>query len=265
MNNVGDLKIKKKDYIAIENKFSVTEDKILGGRITILQPKKGYRVAIDPILMAASVPARKGDKILEIGAGSGAATFCLAIRVPDTELVGVELQSELFDLAKAAVAINRLDGRVKMVNTDLLDCPSDKVKDGEFDHVMANPPYLKKGTAIASPNPQIERAHIESKAILSDWISFAIRKLRKGGTITLIHRYDRKDEIVSELSKFTGDLTLFPLLPKKGASLKRIIIQAVKGTEGAIKISSGLILHEQSGKFTKEAISILKDGQELVI
>ena len=75
MNNVGDLKIKKKDYIAIENKFSVTEDKILGGRITILQPKKGYRVAIDPILMAASVPARKGDKILEIGAGSGAATF----------------------------------------------------------------------------------------------------------------------------------------------------------------------------------------------
>ena len=139
------------------------------------------------------------------------------------------------------------------------------MKDGEFDHVMANPPYLKKGTAIASPNPQIERAHIESKAILSDWISFAIRKLRKGGTITLIHRYDRKDEIVSELSKFTGDLALFPLLPKKGASLKRIIIQAVKGTEGAIRISSGLILHEQSGKFTKEAISILKDGQELVI
>ena len=133
MNNVGDLKIKKKDYIAIENEFSVTEDKLLGGRITILQPKKGYRVAIDPILMAASVPARKGDKILEIGAGSGAATLCLAIRVPNAQLVGVELQSELFDLAKAAVAINRLDGRVKMVNTDLLDCPSDKVKDGEFD------------------------------------------------------------------------------------------------------------------------------------
>ena len=199
MNNVGDLKIKKKDSISIQDEFSVTEDKILGGKIIILQPKKGYRVAVDPILMAASVPARKGDKVLEIGAGSGAATFCVAIRVPDAQLVGIELQSELFELAKAGVGINRLDGRVKMVNTDLLNCPNDQVKDGEFDHVMANPPYLKKGTAIASPNPQIERAHIESTAILSDWISFAIRKLRKGGTITLIHRYDRKDEIVAEL------------------------------------------------------------------
>ena len=265
MNKFGDLKIKKKDYIAIQGESSVTEDQILGGKITILQPKKGYRVAIDPMLMAASVPAKTGDKASEIGVGSGAATFCLAVRVPDVQLVGVELQIELFQLAKAAVGINHLDGRIKLVNSDLLDCPNDKVKDGEFDHVMANPPYLKQGTAIASPNPQIERAHIESKAILSDWIMFAIRKLRKGGTITLIHRYDRKDEIVAELSKFTGDLNLFPLLPKKGESSKRIIIQAVKGAEGAIRISSGLILHEQSGKFTKEAISILKDGQELVI
>ena len=129
---------------------------------------------------------------------------------------------------------------------------------------MANPPYLKKQSVVASPNPQKQITNIEGRALLSDWLKFAIEKVRVGGTITFVHRYDRRDEVVSGLAKGVGGIIVFPLWSRvPGREAKRVIVQGKKGSNGKTINSTGIVLYDDNGNFTTEANSILRDARGL--
>ena len=100
-----------------------TEDDFLGGRLRVRQPARGYRSGIDPVLLAASVPAKTGDHVLEIGTGSGVALLCLMRRVSGLSAVGVERNTELAALARANSSANEL--AYEVVETDLRQLPAD--------------------------------------------------------------------------------------------------------------------------------------------
>src|SRR3954464_1209443 len=89
----------------------LTEDALLGGRVRILQSRRGYRVAVDAVLLAAAVHPAPGERLLDLGAGVGAVGLCLAIRVPDCTVVGIELQPALADLARRNAERNGLGER----------------------------------------------------------------------------------------------------------------------------------------------------------
>ena len=76
-----------------------TTDDFLGGLVSVIQPRKGYRAGVDAVLLAASIPAKPGQQVLELGCGVGVASLCLAARVPDLTMTGVELQSDYAALA----------------------------------------------------------------------------------------------------------------------------------------------------------------------
>jgi len=117
-----------------------TENGLLGGRVRLLQPARGYRVAVDAVLLAAAVDARPGQHILDLGAGVGAVGLCLAARVPDCSVVGIELQPELAALATRNATLNAAGDRLRTIVHDLAKpLPPDL---GAFDHVVTNPPYL---------------------------------------------------------------------------------------------------------------------------
>src|SRR5687767_14919301 len=90
----------------------VSADGLLGGRLRLYQPRRGYRVAIDPVLLAAAVAAEPGERVLDAGAGTGAASLCLAARVPGCVVTGVERDPELLALAMANVGANGMRERV---------------------------------------------------------------------------------------------------------------------------------------------------------
>src|SRR5580692_7243816 len=92
--------------------LATSDDALLGGRVHLHQPAQGYRVAIDPVLLAAAVPAAEGDRVLDIGCGVGAASLCLAARVPGCRIVGLELQPALAQLAAENAARNAVADRV---------------------------------------------------------------------------------------------------------------------------------------------------------
>ncbi len=122
--------------------IATSDDTLLGGRVRLRQPLDGYRVAIDPVLLAAAVPAAR-KTVLDIGCGIGAASLCLAARVPGCRIAGIERERELARLARDNIAANDLAARRSVIAGDLLHRPA-ALEPGSFTHVMANPPFLER-------------------------------------------------------------------------------------------------------------------------
>lgn len=237
---------------------------MLGGRVRLRQPTNGARVAIDPIFLAAATAAEAGQLVLDVGCGTGAASLCLAARVPRCRVMGLELQRDLVRLAGDNVALNAMHGRVTIIAGDLLQ-PPPRLSPGSFDHVMANPPFLPRGQSTPSPDPAKAAATVEGDADLADWIRFAITMVRGGGSITFIHRADRIDALLANLVGRAGEVTLFPLWPTTGRPAGRILVRARKQIAAPARLLPGLILHEPDGGFTPEAEAVLRGGEGLTL
>ncbi len=245
--------------------FDTTDDALLGGRVRLLQPARGYRAAVDAVLLAAAVPAMAGQNVMDVGSGTGAATFCLLARlssvgVTDIKAVGLELQDRFVDLARRNAERNGFTGLVEVHQADVATPPAGL---GTFDHVMSNPPYLPAARADPSPDRSKALATVESTADLATWIGFCLRSLRPGGTLSLVHRADREAEIVDLLRPQAADIAVLPLLPHAGAAPRRLILRARQGIGGHVRHLPGLVLHERGGGYTPEAEAILRDATPL--
>ena len=243
---------------------SLSTDALLGGRLRLRQPLDGYRAAIDPVLLAAAVPAKPDDRVLDAGTGAGAALLCLAVRVPDCRIVGIEKDSNLAQLAKANVAENGFGQRAEIVAGDIGNPPPEIARDS-FDCVMMNPPFLEpaRARAPADKSPAIQSktaSMIEGDAGLATWIGFARAMLRDRGWLTLIHRADRIDDLMAALNGGFGAIAVYPLWPAADRPAKRVIIRARKNAASPAMLLPGLVLHGADGKFTAEADAILRDG-----
>lgn len=243
---------------------SKTEDRLLNGAVRLRQPAAGYRVAIDPVLLAAAVPAKPGELALDLGCGVGAAALCLLARVPSATLHGLEKDAELAELALGNAALNGVADRFQVHQGDVL-APPDALAPSGFDHVFCNPPFLAAGAASASPEPTRAAANVEGEARLEHWIAAALRFARDRGSVTFIHRADRLDALIAGLHRGTGGVTIFPLWPTAGGAkpAKRVIVRAWKGSGAAASLQPGLVLHDGDGAFSAAAEAVLRGGQPL--
>lgn len=242
----------------------VSEDRLLGGRLRLRQPLSGYRAAIDPVLLAAAIPAEAGDSVLDIGCGVGAAALCLAARVAGCRVTGVEAQRELVRLAGENIELNGFAGRVMAMAGDLLR-PPPRLEPGSFSHVMANPPFLDASAASPSPLPQKQTATIEGEADLGAWIRFALAMVRPRGSLTFIHRADRLEQLLARLMGRAGEIIVFPLWAGPEKPAKRVIIRARKDVATPTRLTPGLVLHEADGRFTPAAEAVLRGAAKLTL
>lgn len=245
------------------NSVDFTQDYLLDGRITIHQPVHGYRVAIDPVFLAASVQADSEDTILDIGAGIGAAALCLALRLPECRVIGLELQPEMVRLAVKNVNLNHLRGRVEILHGDLMHAPP-RLAAGTYAHVMVNPPYLEAAKINYSPHENKSTANVEGEASLDQWAKFCLLMVRPKGTIIFIHRADRLDHILGLFAGKVGDISVYPLWPRKEKAAKRVIIRVRKNSNTPLKLLPGMVLHDPDGRYSREAEHILRDGSPLI-
>ena len=253
----------------------VTEDRLLGGRVRLVQPASGYRAAIDPVLLAAAVPAEADDVVLDVGCGVGAASLCVAARVPGARLFGIERERALVKLAQHNAGLNGVGDRMTVMIGELRSPPV-RLAPGTFDHVMANPPYFDEGSGTLPPDPIKVRATVSAgdrggssdpTASLEDWLKFCLLMARPRGTVTIIDRPERLDRLLAFARDRLGGLTIFPLWPGPaggdGKPAKRIIATGRKGMKGPIRLDAGLVLHQIGGAFTTEADAVLRDGRGL--
>lgn len=239
------------------------EDGFLGGRLRIAQPVRGYRAGADAVMLAAACPARPGESVLELGCGAGVALLCLGARVPGLALTGLELQPVYAALARRNAAANGIAARV--AEGDLAHMPA-LLRGESFDHVIANPPYFLGGTV--APDAGRGTARHEDTP-LSDWIAAGLRRLRPGGTITLIQRADRLDAILSALAGKAGAVQIFPISARAGREAGRVILLARKGARTPLRLHFPFVLHAKPSHsadaedLTEAAQAVLREGAAL--
>ena len=170
----------------------LTTDAFLGGRLQLSQPRRGYRAGVDPVLLAASIPAKAGQSVLELGCGAGAAILCLGTRIAGLKLTGLELQADYAALA----AQNALDNGVtlEVVTGDLAQMPP-ALKERRFDHVIANPPYYDRAAGKSARDAGREAA-LGEVTQLEAWVDAAARRTLPGGHVHMIHRAERLPELL---------------------------------------------------------------------
>ena len=246
---------------------ALTTDGFLSGRLRLRQPRTGYRAATDPVLMAAAVPARRGESILELGCGAGVASLCLAARVPGVALTGLELQPDYAELARW----NAMDNGValRIVVGDLADLPAE-LRAESFDHVMANPPYYPARGGTAAADPGRETALREATP-LAAWIDTAIRRLKPGGWLTVIQLAERLPDLLAGLDARMGSVRVLPLAARAGRPAGRIILHARKGGRAPFRLCAPLVLHAgpehlaDGEDYTPLVRAVLRDGAALDI
>ena len=243
--------------------FPTTRDGFLGGRLEIRQPAKGYRAGGDPILLAAAVAAKPGETVLDLGCGVGTAGLCLLARLAGVRVVALELQPALAGLARANAAANGLEDRFTVVEGSLLD-PPELVCGRGFDHVLTNPPWLP---AARSRHPAVTTksiGHLEGDADLGLWLRLAVRFLRRRGSLTVIHRADRLEDLLAAMAGLPlGAIRVLPLWPKPGRPAIRVVVTARKDMKSPLHLLPGLVLHGEDGRFTPAAEDVLRRAMPL--
>ncbi len=239
-----------------------SEDGLLDGRLRLRQPLTGYRAGSDAVFLAAAVPARADEHVLDAGCGVGAVAACLAYRADHVQVTGIEVQPVLADLARENAARNGLGDRIT-VETGDIGRPPAAIAAAVFDHVACNPPFYEAGRAQAAHDPGKTAAHIEGDADLTVWLRFCLARLRPGGTLTVVHRTARLADLLAGLADRAGDIIVFPLWPGADRPAKRVLVQATKGGRGPSLLSPGLVLHGPDGRYTAAADDILRHGAAL--
>jgi tRNA1(Val) A37 N6-methylase TrmN6 len=237
--------------------FEVIETTLLGGRVRVRQPAKGYRAGMDAALLAASVAPRAGDRLIEAGCGVGGVLLQLAARNPDLDVTGLERDAFAHQLAQHNIRDNGLDHRARAFNGDVadgfraLDLPL-------FDWAITNPPYFDDPNALRPPSEEKRGAWIADHG-LKAWAHFLMKSVKEGGRIVMVHRADRLDDILALLAPKAGSFSIRPVHSFADEPAKRVLVQAIKTGKAPLRLLPPLILHPRTGpKHTTEAEAILR-------
>jgi tRNA1Val (adenine37-N6)-methyltransferase len=237
----------------------LSHDAFLCGRLHLWQPLRGYRAATDPVLLAACVDARQGQRVLDLGCGAGAASLCLAARVPGLLQAGLELQPAYAELARRNAAANGV--ALEVVEGDVSAMPAALRR--EFDHVIANPPYYPAG---GTPSPNAGRATaLQVATPITAWVEAGLRRLAPGGFLTLILSVDLLPAVLG----LAPHATVLPLAPRMGRAAPRVIVRARKLGRAPFRLLAPFVIHAGAAhdgdreSYTTEAEAVLRGGAGL--
>jgi tRNA1(Val) A37 N6-methylase TrmN6 len=236
-----------------------TEDAFLGGQLKLRQPKTGHRAGHDAVLLAASSRARAGERVVEFGAGVGAAGLAVAKRVGGIELALVEIDPALAALARDNASANGIPARICVLDVTApaqafvaAGLPPDSA-----DLVLMNPPFNDAARHRASPDRARASAHVAQPAMLTHWIAAARRILKSGGVLTLIWRADGLYEALAALDHGFGSLAVLPVHGDANKPAIRILVRALKGGRAPTQILPALMLNGTSASPDQEVAEIL--------
>ena len=233
----------------------ISTDLFLNGKLEIFQLKDAFKSGSDAVFLSA-MPETLSGKVLEVGCGTGVVSLCLAKRFKNAKILGIDLQERLIHLATESAKHNQLDSNCTFLQQDLQNTPFESQS---FDALITNPPYFN----LSSPSP-IDSIKTAKNHVMDpkEWISLCGKLIKPKGYFYCIYPATQLDFLIQQLTGF-GNITIYPLWSKAGVPAKRVLVKAQKNSKTPLTLCGGLILHNEDGSYTKEAQSILKDGNRI--
>ena len=236
-----------------------TEDAFLGGKLLLRQLKSGHRAGHDAMLLAAATSARSSDRVVDLGAGVGAAGLALAKRVAGIELVLVEIDAALAELARGNAVANRVAAEVVVL--DVMSAPAEFAAAGlppdSIDVVLMNPPFNDSARHRVSPDKARAIAHVATDATLEGWIHAARRILKSGGVLTMIWRADGLAELLAALDRGFGSLAILPVHGDVASPAIRVLVRAIKGGKAPLQMHAALVLNSEAAMPNRQVQDVL--------
>ena len=243
----------------IEPGAGFTEDAFLGGQLSLRQPRSGHRAGHDAMLLAASTLARSGDRVVDFGAGVGAAGLAVARRVAGIELVLVEIDAGLADLARQNAAANAIAAEIAVLDVTAAAAAfaAAGLSPDSVDVVLMNPPFNDPARHRGSPDPARNVAHVATSATLESWTHAARRILKSGGVLTLIWRADGLSQVLAALDRGFGSLDILPVHTDAATPAIRLLVRALKGGRAPTRMHAALMLNDAASLPNKQVQDVL--------
>lgn len=219
----------------------------------IIQDPDGYCFTSDSVLLANVAKAGRKDRVADLCTGSGVIALLVAAKYRPAEVVGVELQARLADMAERSVALNGAESVVKIVNAPVQGIT--KVIGSGFDVVTVNPPYGEK-TENENPDEK-EICKNEYMLTLEEVIAESAALLRYGGAFYMIHKTRRMTDAVFYMRKYGIEpKKIYFVYPKKSKDSDTFIVEGKRGGKAGLTVPSPLIVYDDEGNYTPEVRSL---------
>ena len=217
---------------------------------------------MDAALLAASIPARPGERVLEAGCGVGGVLTQIAARRPGVSLTGVERDPVAAELANQNAALNEISDRMEAINADIAQGFA-RLERPRFDWAISNPPFFDDAAALRAPAPAKRGAWIADDG-LAAWVRFLTDGVRDGGRIVIVHRADRLADILTLLGERCGSFAIRPVQPYADQPAKRVLVHAIRTGRAPLRLLPALVLHDRTdAKHAPEAEAILRGEADL--
>ena len=225
--------------------------------LKIIQNKNGFCFGIDSVLLSDFATGIKDNsKIIDLGTGTGIISILLTAKIKAKEIIGVELQNEVADMARRSVVLNNLESIVSILNQDIRNL--DKILNiGCYDAIVTNPPYMKTDSGLINENPMKLISRHEVQCTLEDIARISYKMLKNNGEIYMVHRPDRLVDIMEIFRKYKLEIKEMRLVYSKyNSQANLVLVKAVKNGQPFLKIKKPLYIYEEDGKYTKEVLKI---------
>lgn len=227
----------------------------------IIQGQKSFRYGIDAVLLSGYAKVKPGERVLDLGTGTGILPILLAAKTPGRSFTGLEIQKESADMARRSVALNHLNDRISIVQGDIREAVS-IFGAASFDVAVSNPPYMIGRHGLTNPDPAVAIARHEILCSFRDIAEQTSRILTDRGRFYLIHRPFRLAEIMCTLKEYRLEPKRMRLVyPFAYKEPNMVLLEACKNGNPRIRVEKPLIVYERPGVYTREIREIYGDGR----
>lgn len=225
--------------------------------LKIIQNTNGFCFGIDSVLLSDFAKGIKNNaKVIDLGTGTGIISILLTAKTNAKNIVGVELQETVANMAQRSVVLNNLENKINIMNEDIRKLDK-KINMGEYDAIVTNPPYMKENTGLKNENNAklISRHEVECK--LEDIAKISFKLLKNNGDIYMVHRAERLVDIMEIFRKNKLEIKEMRLVfSNRNAQANLVLIKATKNGKAFLKIHKPLYIYNDDGTYTEEVLKI---------
>lgn len=223
------------------------------GNNVIFQDDEAFLFSLDSVILANFVSIRLTDKnIVDLCSGNAPIPMLLSFRTK-ANILGVELQKDIYDLGYESIVSNKMDKQISFVNYDIKNLLDVKYK-GKYDVVTCNPPYFKyKEGSLINQNKNKMIARHEVCTNLEEVIKISSYILKTNGTMALVHRPERLMEILFFMRKYNIEPKKMRFVyPKEDRDANMVLIEGSKNGKIGLRMLAPLIIYNNNGDYTEE-------------